>query len=217
MSHAAKHVGGVMETPKMVEEDGPVYEIVPKAKQKEAVDFLNKQLFSTPTWLIDNDIFSKTGINAISTIGTLQDNVLNRLLATRNLSKLIDAEAQKGNSAYTMADLFSDLKKGIWSELPGRARIDVYRRNLQKTYVGILDDLLNPPRSTASAGIVIMVLGGGSTINTDRSDVRSVVRAHLTSLRNEVKAAAAGTTDIMSRYHLQDIAIRIDKALDPKE
>ena len=217
MSHAAKYVGGVMETPKMVEEAGPVYEIVPKAKQKEAVEFLNKQLFSTPVWLINDDIFSKTGVNAISTIGNLQDNVLNRMLATRNLSKLIDAEAQKGNNAYTIADLLNDLKKGIWSELPGRTRIDVYRRNLQKAYVGILDDLINPKRSSSSAGIVIMVLGGGSTMSADNSDIRSVVRAHLTSLRNEARAAAAGTTDSMSKYHLQDIVVRIDNALNPKE
>ena len=51
MGHVAKYVGGIMETPKMVEEQGPVYEVVPKAKQKEAVEFLNKQLFTTPSWL----------------------------------------------------------------------------------------------------------------------------------------------------------------------
>lgn len=216
MGHVAKYVGGIMETPKMVEENGAVYEIVPKSKQREAVEFLNKQLFVTPSWLLDQGIFSKTGINAISTMGSLQDNILNRLLATRSLSKLIDAEAQQGGNAYSIADLLSDLKKGIWSELPGRSKIDVYRRNLQKSYIGILDDLLNPPKSGTGSGIVIMVLGGGSTLSTEKSDVRSVVRAHLTALRNEVKAAAAGVSDAMSRYHLQDIVIRIDNSLNPK-
>ena len=217
MSHAAKYVGGIMETPKMVEQNGPIYEVVPKGKQKEAMEFLNKQLFATPSWLINADIFSKTGTNAISTIGSLQDNVLNRLLATRNLSKLIDAEALNGNSAYAISDLFSDLKKGIWSELPARSKIDVYRRNLQKSYISILDDLLNPPKTGTGSGIVIMVLGGSSTMSTEKSDVRSVVRAHLAALRSEVKAAAAGTTDTMSRYHLQDIATRIDNALNPNK
>ncbi|HUM64999.1 MAG TPA: zinc-dependent metalloprotease, partial [Chitinophagaceae bacterium] len=153
LSHVSKYVGGVMETPKMVEESGAVYETVAKAKQKEAVEFLNKNLFATPTWLIDNNIYSKTGINGISTIGGLQDGVLNRLLATRNLSKLIDAEAVKGNSAYTITELFADLKKGIWSELPSRSKIDVYRRNLQKSYVSVLDGLLNPPKSGGGSGI----------------------------------------------------------------
>lgn len=216
LSHVSKYVGGVMETPKMVEESGAVYETVAKAKQKEAVEFLNKNLFATPTWLIDNNIYSKTGINGISTVGGLQDGVLNRLLATRNLSKLIDAEALKGNSAYTITELFADLKKGIWSELPSRSKIDVYRRNLQKSYVSVLDGLLNPPKSGGGSGIVIMVLGGSSTLSAEKSDVHSVVRAHLTSLRNEARTAAAATADPMSKYHLQDIVTRIDNALNPK-
>lgn len=215
MGHVAKYIGGIMQTPKMVEEKGAVYEIVSKAKQKEAVEFLNKQLFAMPYWLINKDIFDRTGINAISTVGGLQDNILNRLMTTRNLSKLIDAEAAQGSSAYSMTDLFSDLKKGIWTELPGRAKIDVYRRNLQKSYINLMDELLNPPQSSGSSSIIIMVLGGGSTTNTEKSDIKSVVRAHLTSLRNEVRAATGGISDQMSRYHLQDIVIRIDKALDP--
>lgn len=217
MSHAAKYIGGIMETPRMVEEKGPVYEIISKAKQKEAVDFLNKQLFATPGWLINKDIFDKTGINALSTVGGLQDAILNRVLSTRNLSKLIDAEASQGSGAYSITDLFGDLKKGIWTELPGRSKIDVYRRNMQKSYINILDNLLNPPQRGGSSGIIIMVLGGGSTISTEKSDIMSVVRAHLTSLRNEVKAASGGVSDQMSRYHLQDIMVRIDNALNPKQ
>jgi hypothetical protein len=216
MSQVAKYIGGIMETPKMVEENGPVYEVEPRAKQKEAVDFLNKQLFATPGWLINNSIFDKTGITAINTVGGLQDNILNRILGTRNLSKLIDAEASQGSNAYTITDLLNDLKRGIWSELPGRNKIDVYRRNLQKSYVNILDNLLNPPRSGSSDVIVIM-LGGGASPSVDKSDIKSVVRAHLTALRGEVKAASASVSDPMSRYHLQDVLVRIDKALDPKE
>jgi hypothetical protein len=215
MGHVAKYVGGIMETPKMVEENGAVYQRVSKAKQKEAVEFLNKNLFATPAWLINQDIFEKTGINAISTVGGLQDNILNRLLATRNLSKLIDAEAEQGSNAYAITDLFNDLKKGIWSELPGRSKIEVYRRNLQKSYISLMDDLLNPPKSGPSTGIVIMVLGAGSTTSTEKSDIRSVVRAHLLSLRSEIKSAVAGVSDPLSRYHLQDVLTRIDNSLDP--
>jgi len=44
-----------------------------------------------------------------------------------------------------------------------------------------------------------------------------LVRAHLTSLKAEVAAAAAGIADPMSKYHLQDIAKRIEEALNPKK
>jgi len=217
MGHVAKYIGGIMETPKMVEQNGPVYEVVPKNKQREAVDFLGKQLFATPTWLLDNEIFDKTGISAINTVGGLQDNILNRLLGTRNLSKLIDAEAEQGNNAYTITDLLNDLKKSIWSELSNKSKIDVYRRNLQKSYVNILDNLLNPPRSSSSSDVIVINFGGTASTNVDKSDIKSVVRAQLIALRTEIKSASASISDPMSRYHLQDVLVRIDKALDPKE
>jgi len=215
MSHVTKYVGGIMETPKTVEEAGAVYEVVSKAKQKEAVEFLNKQLFATPTWLINRDIFSKTGINATSTIGGLQDAALNSLLSNRTMGKLIEAEAARGANAYGVLDLLGDMKKGVFSELPARARIDVYRRNLQKSYVNTLANLLGSSRS--GSDVILIILGGsGSAADPDKSDIRSAIKAHLSALRSELKAASAGTTDAMSRYHLQDLTSRIDKALDPK-
>ncbi|MBL0334347.1 MAG: zinc-dependent metalloprotease [Chitinophagaceae bacterium] len=216
MGHVAKYVGGVTETPKMVEEAGPVYEIVPEAKQKEAVDFLNKQIFATPAWLINQDIYSRTGLSGLTVIGNIQDNVLNRVLSLRNLNKLVDAEAAIGNNAYQVNELLTDLKKGIWTELAARKPIDVYRRALQKSYISVLNNLIAPPSGgslgSGVPGIVITISGG-----SDKSDVKSAVRAHLAALKSEVTAAAASSTDAMTKAHLQDVASRIDKALNPKD
>ena len=212
MGHVARYVGGIYKTPKVVEDAEPVYEFTPKAKQAEAVAFLNQQLFNTPTWLISNEIFSRTGNNPLTVIGNVQDNMLGGLLSANTLNKLITAEATTGNT-YKMSDLFSDLKKGIWSELSTRKTIDVYRRNLQKSYVSMLSNLLNPAEITIN-------LGGfniSSSVNTDKTDIKSLVRAHLTTLRAEVNAAAAGITDPMSKYHLQDVSKRIEDALNPKK
>ncbi|MEO5564421.1 MAG: zinc-dependent metalloprotease [Chitinophagaceae bacterium] len=215
MSHVTKYIGGIMETPRTIEEKGAVYEIVPKAKQKEAVEFLNKNLFNTPSWLVNNDIFDRTGLSGLQVIGSQQDAVLNRVFSTGTLTKLIDAESELGNRAYTMVELFSDLKNGVWSELPARRKIEVYRRNLQKSYVDIVSGLLNP---RGGSGTILIVLGGGGGGgNVDKSDIKSLVRAHLTSLRAETRAAASGISDPMSRYHLLDVVARIDKALDPKD
>lgn len=210
IGHVAKYVGGVMETPKTIEESGPVYEIVSKAKQKEAVDFINKQLFATPTWLINKDIFSKAGLDGLSIIGPIQDNMLARLLSSRNLGKFPTAEAMLGADAYSINDLLSDLKKGIWTELPGRKPIDVYRRQLQKSYVLTLARLIEPPATQSGT------TGTADPIMTDKTDILSVVKAHLGSLRSEINAAAVSTTDRMSKYHLQDLSKRIDDILNPK-
>jgi hypothetical protein len=216
MGHVSKYIGGIMETPKMVEEDGPIYEIVAQEKQKEAVDFLNKQLFATPNWLIDIDIYSRAGLNGPVIIGNIQESMLNRILSTRNLGKIIDSEAKLGTKAYTIMELFTDLKKGIWSELASRKSIDLYRRNLQKAYIGTLSNLLNPPKNPGSQ-LSLLIQIGLSVPSSDNSDIRSVVRAHLTSLRNEIRSAVASVPGEMSRYHLQDVIVRIDNALNPKD
>jgi hypothetical protein len=86
---------------------------------------------------------------------------------------------------------------------------------LQKSYVNILSNLLNPPETpVTTAGFGFSVT---PSVNIDKSDIKSVVRAHLTTLRNEVISAAAGINDSMSKYHLQDVAKRIEEALNPKK
>jgi hypothetical protein len=215
MGHVAKYVGGIMETPRTVEEQAPVYEYVPAARQKEAVEFLNKHLFATPTWLTNQKIYDRIGTGGLAQIGRIQDNILVRLLSSRNLLKLVDAEAALGDEAYQLTELLGDLKKGIWSELSAKRRIDIYRRNLQKSYITILNSLLNPPAVT---GMVITASGSTSIpgVNIDKTDIRSVLIAHLTALRSEIRIAAGSTADAMTRYHLQDLAKRIDNALDPR-
>ncbi len=217
MGHVSRNVGGIYLTPKLVEQEGNVYDYTPKAKQKEAVDFLNKQLFNTPYWLADNKIYDRIGGTPLVTIGNIQDNVLNRLFGTNTLNKLIQFEAEQGNQAYSITDLFSDIKKGIWSELTTKKKIDVYRRNLQKSYVNILSNIIAPPKTSETT--IVINFGGTPRpqLNTDKSDIKSVVRAHLISLRNEIRAAIPGTTDEMSKYHLQDVITRIDNALNPKD
>ncbi len=218
LGHVSKNIGSTYKTPKVVEDPGAVYEFIPKAKQAASVAFLNQQLFATPTWLINNEVYSKTGGNPLTIIGNLQDNTLGTLLSATLFNKLIMQEATAGNDAYKMTDLLNDLKKGIWSELSSKKTIDVYRRNLQKSYINNLDNLINPPPAAApAAGGLAALLGGSSSSNIKRSDIISVIKVHLQSLKNEVNAAKGSIADPMSKYHLQDIAQRIDNALDPKK
>ncbi|MEQ1677724.1 MAG: zinc-dependent metalloprotease, partial [Chitinophagaceae bacterium] len=210
--HIARNVGGVMLTPKMVEESGPVYENVPEAKQRESVDFLNKNVFTTPMWLVNTEISAKTGLSGTTIVGQVQDAALNRLLSTRTLNKLVDAEATLGNNAYQVTELLADLRKGIWSELATAKTTDIYRRNLQKSYVSILINLLTPPSFSSPIPGLVITSGGLS----EKSDAKSIIRAHMVSLRAELASAGARAADPLTKYHLQDLADRIAKALDPK-
>ena len=206
MNHVVKNVGGVYETPKSIEQTGEdVYAPTPRAIQEEAISFLHKQLFETPTWLQDNNILNKIN-NPVSSemVSNLQVNVLNNLLSAQRLNRLALGAVRYGDkNVYPLDNMMEDVKKGIWSELSSKKAIDGNRRNLQKAYVEALINLINPVGSPF----------GPSTKNTD---VVSEARAQLNLLKTQVDAAIAGTGDKMSKYHLQDVSYRIKKALDPK-
>lgn len=216
MGHVAKNVGGIYETPKTVEQEGAVYEAVPKATQQAAIQFLNQQLFSTPQWLLDKDILNRTGSDATNVILMRQDPVLDRLLSTNTLNKLLNASAMEGTRTYQATDMLNDLKKGIFSEVYAHKPIDIYRRNLQKAYIRHLSELLSPGGSGGSGGGGIVIMFGNPPADPTRTDVSSIARAQLTALRNEMRNAAAAMPDNMSRYHLNDLVERINMALEPK-
>jgi ribosomal protein S18 acetylase RimI-like enzyme len=216
MGHVTKNVGGVQETFKSVEQPGDVYEATPRATQKEAVDFLNKQLFATPAWLLNKDIldkFSNPGVE--DQVSTVQTNTLKSLLSAARLYRLSVCTARFGSGVYGVDELLGDAKKGIWSELATGAPIDIYRRNLQKQYVQALIVLITaeappPPPANLPRGLVVF------TGDIRFTDVPSVARAQLVELRGQIATALVKETDKMSRYHLLDVQERIRQALNPK-
>jgi hypothetical protein len=215
IGHVLRNVGGVQETFKTIEEVGDVYEPTPKAIQKEAIAFLNKQLFETPSWLLDKNILNKIA-NPISleTIQSYQTSAVNSLLDGQRLFRLVAAANRFGNSTYNITEMISDLHKGIFSELSSNKPIDGYRRNIQKAYVEKLIDIIDPtPVMTINLG---GGFGGPAPVNVKNTDVVSVAKGELKALQSEINAAANSSSDKISKYHLQDLADRIKKGLDPK-
>ena len=214
IGHVCYNFGGIYETLKKNNQSGDVYEFVSKATQKEAADFINKQVFTTPTWLINKAISGKTGVNSTSTILALQEAALSRMLNTNTMNKMLNAEASIGNQAYTISDLLGDLKQSIFTELPGKKPIDIYRRNLQKAYVERLGNIINP--TPASGGITIFFGNTSPSVDTKKSDILSYLKGHCRELKIQTDAAAASSSDKATKYHLQDLSDRLKKILDPK-
>jgi len=166
--------------------------------------------------LINNDVLSRIGQNSVNVIGARQEVVLSRLLSNSTFAKLIQGEAANGTAAYSLTDMLTDLKSGIWSELVTKKPIDVYRRNLQKSFVERIGAIVNPPAQQLG-GFGGITISFGPSIDAKKSDIISVLKGTLRQLRTEINAALPTTTDKMTRYHLQDVADRITKILDPKD
>ncbi|WP_312078778.1 zinc-dependent metalloprotease [Chryseobacterium sp.] len=188
--HVSKYIGGEMETPKMVEQSGVVYEPVSKKDQKEAMKFLEENVFATPNWLLKKEIFEKTGKTPVSTIDDIQSGVLSRILSPMVLNKMYQMETIDSKT-YTLIELFEDLNNSIIR----KDNPDVYSRNLQRNYVD------HQIRLIASKSF-------------DKSDVSAIARGNLNTIKKELSAKTGA--DVLTKYHYEDLVFRIEKALDPK-
>ncbi|MFC5625469.1 zinc-dependent metalloprotease [Algoriphagus winogradskyi] len=214
MGHVKTNIGGVSEVYRAVGQDLPVYTHTSKEIQKSAVAFLNKELFTTPEWMMQDDIFARTeDFGALERIRGVQAGTLNSVLDLGRLGRVIENEALNGNEAYKMTELFDDLRKGIWTELSSGKTIDVHRRALQRAYIERLEYLMTTDGPTVPASFRRFV---GPQINASQSDIRPMARGELKILQRDIRSAIARTSDRMSKLHLEDALERVNTILDPK-
>lgn len=215
MGHVRSNIGGIYENDKTYEQKGPVYTHVDKTKQKTALKFINDQAFATPNWMLDHNILNKfDNAGIVDRLRRTQVGVLNGILDFSRLGRVIDNSAKNGANAYSMPELLSDLRNGIWTELKTGANVDTYRRNLQRAYVERLSYLLNenetpvPPQFAAFAG---------PQIDVSQSDIRPMARQELKTLAAQVRTALPKYSNPVIKSHLEDVLVRIDEALNPSK
>lgn len=210
MRHVATNVAGIYSNPITVEQtDVKAIEYVPKEIQKKAVAFLNKELFTTPTWLMDDNLAEKTRINTFNTVFRVQNGILKQLLSKNTLDKMTNDELLNGTKAYTASNLFTDLKKGIWSDLRGGKRPDLSRRSLQKAYVNALIAMLD---GSKGGPVSLMSLMSGASADSP-SEAPTIARGQLIDLKRELAAAASASSGII-RSHYLNLQALIDAAFD---
>ena len=211
MGHVTKNIGGVNETFKSIEESGDVYTPTPVAMQKAAMNFLQTQLFATPKWLLDNNILNKiTNPTSNERIQNIQTNTLKSLLDKGRLLRLTTSYTRFKNASYSLHDMMEDTRKGLFSELTNQKATDVFRRNLQKTYVTQLGDLINPAAANTSAPSPFRA----APVDVENTDVISEAKAQLKKLASSLKASS--NADAATQNHYEDLQDRIKKILDPK-
>ena len=196
IGHVTSNVGGVYEYYKSSDEEEAIYSHVEKEKQKDAIKFLNEQLFETPDWLINKEILSRieeTGIT--ERIRGLQDRTLAQLLNPDRLGRMIENNAVNGEDAYKITEMFDDLTSGIFNERTAGEDVSLYRRNLQRTYVEGLERVLNMESN-----------------EYEHSDMKAVARAELKKLQKSI--ANASSSDDMTSIHYADLVARIDEIFE---
>lgn len=216
---ATRYVGGSIHSRALAGKNEPLITPVPAARQREALNFVVGELFSSNSFKFDPKIMSRLGIDQLdrtsargststdfslgqSVLG-VQRGALDALMTDSLASRMADAEYKVDNPKALMsfADVQTRLSTAIWSELrdgkTSSREVDSLRRNLQREHIKRLAaGLLRP---TASSG------------NADAPAVNRMVARQLESdLRG---ALSAGGWSSMARAHLEDSLALISEAL----
>ncbi len=187
MGHVTANIGGVYEYYKTYDQEGAVYKPVDKTHQERSLRFLQSELFATPSWMLDKNIFNKIeSSGALSRIRSAQVRTLNSLLSSNRMERMIENEALNGDAAFKPLDFMNQLTQGLWSE----SNPDAYRRNLQRAHVDRLETLLKE----------------------SDTDVRALAMTQLHKIKKFSDKKSGGNN--MSAAHFDEIASRISNILE---
>ena len=193
LGHVAANIGGRYVTNRSIEQEGPKYEPVPKARQKEALNWLNDNLFKKPSWLVDVPYIFNLTDRPDNYLYSLVNNVISssNLLSVQKIARLEQFDTY-GSGNYAADEYLDDLTGMVFEELYKGKATDSYRRYLQRRFVTVALEVIG----TAPAG------------NTD-------VRALLTGTLMEIqkKAAKAKSSDAATKAHWKTLAQQIEKGL----
>ena len=198
MNHVAAIVGGYNSQQKHIGQNGVIFQLIPRAKQEAAVKFLVDHAFRAPKWALDAEILRRIEpVGVLDRIEASQGRVLNGLLSSARINRLVEQEAIDGAAAYAPLDFLADVRQGVFSEVYGGTAqpIDAYRRNLQRAYIETLSNRVN-----------------GAQAQSD--DVRAFFRGELKTLDADLQGPRI-STDRATTLHVQDLRQQIARALDP--
>ena len=136
LNHVMRNVGGRF-TGALPGQDP--YADMPAERQREALQFMGRQLFDAPEWLYPEAVISKTGTDASADQASRQEAMIARLLAPLLLNNLCNRDT------YPVGQYLEDLFQQVWrpadsdSDWKNKAR-----RRLHRAYVQQINALLNP-------------------------------------------------------------------------
>ena len=218
-SHVATMVGGGTVQYKSGSQPGAVYAAIPKARQAEAVKFINDKVFETPTYLIRPEMAARIEAGGMITrINNAQTRVLTALLNDGRMNRLLEGEAVAANknTVYTLSGLLDDLRRGLFSEIYAGRSIDAFRRELQSDYLTQMERKLNPPPAAPAGAGGRGGGAGGAGAAPLSDDAKSQIRGSLVTLRSDLQKAQ-GKGDRATQLHVLGAIKRITDALDPKK
>jgi hypothetical protein len=196
--HVARLIGGSHFQSMTYGDAGTVYTPVPEPDQRRALRFLNDRALSEPSELMDPEtgrLFDP--VMGIEGILEGQARLVRSLLSPDRLGTLAtqEATAQPGEEVFSHFEFLAAMEARLFAELQSpRNGIDLYRRNVQRTFV------------EAAVAILKDEEGNG--------EVQSAVMAALGRLRLAAMGARSRARDEPTQAHLDFLVAAMEEVLE---
>ena len=196
--HVMRNIGSQVEN-NMPGEEPVGY--VSKDRQKEALEYIGRNIFDAPEWLYPGHIINKVEVNPTNQQNSRQENTLVNLLSGRLLNKLNNqsADATLQAKVYPVDEYLDDLFAQVWKPLDNASEWkNQERRQLQGVYVSQLNKLLNP--------------GENPSYNNrlDSNDAMLYLQKHLNSVEEYCKQQKAAADGGINALHYENLLREIN-------
>jgi len=182
--HVIGVIGGVNQTLINTNQNGSyAYVNVNKHEQKKALDFLDKELWDTPTWLLNKDIISQfNNSDGLYKIEAMHERALNSLLSNTRLNRMLSSDNSIKGDGLKYYELFDNLFESIFQKV---SPTDQIKRNLQISFAKKISELIT--EEDLKDGIKSKALSMKQKINKiserkSRSSNNDIVKDHFNYL-----------------------------------
>lgn len=168
------------------------HDYLPRSVQKEAIEWLGRNLFEAPLWLYPDEVVSRTGVKPMDEIRDRQSSVVALLLAPGMLYNIYSTSLCS-SEPYPLDEYLNDVFTAIWKPLNSSNELENnLRRQMQRSYLTFAGRMMTPESKD--------VANANATFN--RSDILLFMETHLDKVEEYVKRqlAVCGEGDLNSRH-----------------
>ena len=140
--HVHNMIGGIYNTPHNSNQKGVVtYLNVDISNQKQALNFLETNLWKTQKWLMNKEVVSQIkGEGVLNSIQELQISALNKFLNEKKLNRMLSAQKSLKGKALSVDQLLDNLFEVLVNKL---SQPDLFEQRLQLHFVERINILMN--------------------------------------------------------------------------
>ena len=182
------------------------HDIVPRELQREAIDWLARNVLEAPLWLYPKNVVGKLGVDYADEIRNRQQTIIALMLSPNAIMNLQSSQ-YASEKAYSVDEYFNDIFDAVWKPLSDKdEENNSFRRLQQRSYVDFLGMAING--STGSDGL--------NTSMAQRSDAVLYIEMHLDKVENYLKNVSQQPSTL-NALHYKDLLLRVKKIRERHE